>query len=709
MEEHVGDVKRPLTERHETLAAPTIFAYASHLPLLHRVTERSIEVLQRAFPHRFSPERDRPVLEARASDAAGLLAPFVAAGYLEPAPEAVAGVASWVVPDAVRDLLTGELRRFHGPARPAAGAEGAQGDRCAADREQLIAALRGLAADTAEDELLLGELAVQVRAVGDWDRLEELWYRWGMRMIVIDPVATFAAFGAIPEPECSPRPGLRFAAAYAESVAEMHRHLLAPDGEDRDATVDRLSVRLTEVTSALGPRWRELDSSDGRLHVGITWMRFQRLRGDFDGAIATMGELERSLAAEASVREPASDRNRAFFRLEQGILLFFLDRWAEAKEVLREAVLLWQRPGRGDYVPAYALALTALMSALQGSRARAVESLARAQGIFGEVRNLSYVTVLTTSVEALLAVDRLDIDRAQRHIRRLDGVAEESELWPLVMQLRQWIDVLAGDAAASVSEQGRLLAAATGAGRLSPLARRLVSRARVEGLLSLGQAQRARAHLERSPALSSSAAHVCWARLSLMAGRDDQVLRHVDIVLHDARAAHRDRAAALLCAAAVNLRAGRAEGVDRACIEAVSELRRAGSLVPLAVAARAERDALVDRCAVSPEWPALLAALEVTDEDVVERIADVAGGFPAHAPLIDLTARERELLVLLDARLTQPEMARRLHLSLSTVKKQVAGLYRKLGVESQAAALERAYLLGLFDGGSERPERPARG
>ena len=41
-------------------------------------------------------------------------------------------------------------------------------------------------------------------------------------------------------------------------------------------------------------------------------------------------------------------------------------------------------------------------------------------------------------------------------------------------------------------------------------------------------------------------------------------------------------------------------------------------------------------------------------------------------------------------------MAKSLHLALSTVKKQVAGLYRKLGVDSQRAALEQAYRIGLF-------------
>jgi LuxR family transcriptional regulator, maltose regulon positive regulatory protein len=61
-----------------------------------------------------------------------------------------------------------------------------------------------------------------------------------------------------------------------------------------------------------------------------------------------------------------------------------------------------------------------------------------------------------------------------------------------------------------------------------------------------------------------------------------------------------------------------------------------------------------------------------------------------------LTAKEQEVLRLLATRLSRREIGQRLYVSLNTVKTHQRALYRKLGVESRAAAVARARELGLL-------------
>jgi LuxR family maltose regulon positive regulatory protein len=66
------------------------------------------------------------------------------------------------------------------------------------------------------------------------------------------------------------------------------------------------------------------------------------------------------------------------------------------------------------------------------------------------------------------------------------------------------------------------------------------------------------------------------------------------------------------------------------------------------------------------------------------------------AGLVELLSdREREVLRLLATDLSGPEIARRLVLSLNTVRTHTRNLYAKLGVNSRRAAVRRAEELGL--------------
>ena len=77
--------------------------------------------------------------------------------------------------------------------------------------------------------------------------------------------------------------------------------------------------------------------------------------------------------------------------------------------------------------------------------------------------------------------------------------------------------------------------------------------------------------------------------------------------------------------------------------------------------------------------------------------ASAAPSVPASSPLLEpLTAREREVLQLLAAGASNGEIARRLVLSLGTVKKHVSNICGKLDVQSRTQAIARARALHLL-------------
>ena len=63
-----------------------------------------------------------------------------------------------------------------------------------------------------------------------------------------------------------------------------------------------------------------------------------------------------------------------------------------------------------------------------------------------------------------------------------------------------------------------------------------------------------------------------------------------------------------------------------------------------------------------------------------------------------LTPAELRLLPYLQTHLTIAEIGQRLFISRNTVSSEVGSIYRKLGVTTRGAAVERAVSLGLLGG-----------
>ncbi|WP_297741055.1 response regulator transcription factor [uncultured Tessaracoccus sp.] len=103
--------------------------------------------------------------------------------------------------------------------------------------------------------------------------------------------------------------------------------------------------------------------------------------------------------------------------------------------------------------------------------------------------------------------------------------------------------------------------------------------------------------------------------------------------------------------------------------------------------------------------------LKDSPADVLVRgVRDAAAGRPVLAPAVasklmhrlrtpslQLTARERDVLLCLDRGLSNQAISAELFLSRATVKSHLARLYSKLGVSSRTAALAKAREQGLLD------------
>jgi DNA-binding NarL/FixJ family response regulator len=113
---------------------------------------------------------------------------------------------------------------------------------------------------------------------------------------------------------------------------------------------------------------------------------------------------------------------------------------------------------------------------------------------------------------------------------------------------------------------------------------------------------------------------------------------------------------------------------------------------------------LTSRCRTSPGAPpASLGAVGflpagVSGEEIIDSVrAAVLGAetldfmvSPVPAAGLELSDREREILVLLGTGATNREIAARLHLGPDSVKKSATALYRKLGVRNRTEAAQRA-------------------
>ncbi|WP_067810685.1 response regulator transcription factor [Actinomadura kijaniata] len=95
-------------------------------------------------------------------------------------------------------------------------------------------------------------------------------------------------------------------------------------------------------------------------------------------------------------------------------------------------------------------------------------------------------------------------------------------------------------------------------------------------------------------------------------------------------------------------------------------------------------------------------------QEVLGRLVERAVSVRPEADPGDLTPRERQVLVLVAAGLTNQEIAARLHLGVTTVKTHVAALLAKTGCPNRIRLAVFAVRAGLGPGDSPSPRPPGR-
>lgn len=163
------------------------------------------------------------------------------------------------------------------------------------------------------------------------------------------------------------------------------------------------------------------------------------------------------------------------------------------------------------------------------------------------------------------------------------------------------------------------------------------------------------------------------------------------------------------------------DAVGRSCWEVIRGHDAQGGLVchPGCSVARLAREGWPVRCTdLRVHLPAGVEHLTVStivvgagdDAVVLHPLHVVPPGRDAAAPSPakpELTPRQREILALLVDGVRAKDIASRLSLSVPTVRNHIHALLRRLGVDSQLAAVAKAHELGLCDrpGGRSLPQR----
>lgn len=289
-----------------------------------------------------------------------------------------------------------------------------------------------------------------------------------------------------------------------------------------------------------------------------------------------------------------------------------------------------------------AAALLALIAAVEGDH----EAVAAWEPLAGDTEALRLV-------RAIAELDAGDLRAAGRWLG--GATAGDGDLWYLAAGVRAHLALLTPARPEALQVLRRQRAAQAELAPAGSMARCVLSVAEVDLLLASGRATEAAVLLEGLP--DSAAARLLRGRLALMTDDLPTAAAELAAVAHPPATLRRLRMEALLLTIETHRRAGRTAAARYAA----------------------------DQLALRAPWP---------------RLGDLVPGgpvYPASAEVVRLTTRERELLVLLRGPLPRDSIASTLYVSTNTVKTQLQGLYRKLGVATREEAVERAFTLGLLD------------
>lgn len=399
-------------------------------------------------------------------------------------------------------------------------------------------------------------------------------------------------------------------------------------------------------------------------------MSLLRLSGDFSAAAAAAGPLRDTVTQLPT--ESTSPVFRATHYLQLAITELLTGNLTAAEADLAAATALRHR-GLDASQRSFAANLQAWCALQRGDRAAAVRYHAQASHEAPSESWLSATsTALALTVRADCALAAGDTAAAVELLEELRPLSDLNELWALT----------ASTLVTLIQSTGRLLEAqgflTTTRAHFSrwcaphSLAAELMGRASAQLAVAAGDLPAAQAAVNQ---LRPTAPHTVLLTAQLQLLQRQPVLAHTTLARVDEHALS-PRMRAQLCAwdavalAQQGQHSAAATRLNRAAVLAGS----VGTSIDMPAQWRGVFGPLADRI-----WPQPAAQPALT-----------------HSAGVALSPRQQEILPLLAADITLQQIADQLGVSINTIRTQVRGLYKKLGVTSRAAAVATARHTGLL-------------
>lgn len=493
-----------------------------------------------------------------------------------------------------------------------------------------------------------------------------------MRLGLESPAPLAEALNHVPDDVLETHPGLRVGLAQAGAAA-------SEVDSDLDGRMPTISAYLQASRRAAARGLAEMRLHD-LLCVGTGHLISLRTDGQPADSDQIGDEIEQHVARLVAEGESPGDR-LGWFYLQRGVTH---TRSGRHREAARCYLTAWHRRSDAALVGANAAANLALTHALAGTPRYANLWLRRCREIdISRTWGRHLAGIGAHLAAATLALDRLDEASCRRELEQAGEPSAPVDLWPYIAYLNADYGLHYADPVATLDALDAACAAHGPELTVGGAADALLARARADLLLAAGQGERARELLARHDSDRHATLAVAAARLNLIADQPATARRLAENLLWHTTTDSRARLELLLIKAAAAHRMNDVAGADEAARRALAMYRHTGLLRALVTLPPGLLTELLGNAGES-----------LTDSELA-RLAHNRAPFPADLEFIRLTRREQILSEVLARAASRREMADELHVSVNTIRKQLATLYRKLDVRSREHALARLAHTGL--------------
>ena len=538
---------------------------------------------------------------------------------------------------------------------------------------------------TEPDPNVVSEIAQWSRRLQRWDVMEQVWLLLGEHTGELSEEA-LVVLRDLPVEARRARPILTWASGAAGSV------LADTPRKEAEGVLQRLLLD----SALLHADWSVREDTDEAVSAGTFRMIGERrlpstrVGQSLDAAWRTKQDIDAFIDARSRAGRGPGRTPQAIFRAFSARLALFRMDSSGAINEARWAMIL------ADWDPVSVIAagveaLATSISTEDGPAHYSEPPIGRIDDDLG-VRGLrgqgQVFEILGDANESVRRLDRDDVDRCLALVS--PETAALAGAWSVRASLAGWRAALWGDPEAGVNALSAGISRMSVIGREQdePLGRAILGRIRV---ILLTKAGAFAAALRAAEPLPEGLRLLSQARIHLWSGQYRQATRLADAGPYQPGLEMSERYRLATVRATAALLDGDSDESMR--FDAIREVRRllgVGSFVHLALLPKVARDALIDLCRSEVESEPHFRLL-------LERLAQLNDAGDGGVRPLHLTEREAVLLPLLATDESVPEIARRLMVSVNTVRKQVVTLREKFGADTRAELVRRARTYGALE------------